>query len=505
MAALLMTATTALPSSWLVYMFALAGVLLGVVVSRQQQQLEATPTFIPTTQGGVPVQGVFSKNPWTGFPGNQRWTPAFPDQASRYDVLTVQIKTGNWDGLILKGQFPYARYFGINLYDYHKATDFDSLLDQDIEPDADNQNPFLADASVNRTQIINRNYTVYLVKQSRTPFMISFDENNENIMIFPDQDLDMLTIMTRVYRPDDGRDLLGGVSLPTVEAFQLDQSKAVAPKRGTLWNGMRTKLPMFVYNRDLINTWNVMYHFSLYSPPQSTTFPPLQPIVFYRTSDDGLFANGHMEYIVAPLADDYQQQVAVVMLPQPPTYLGQRQPPSILGTENQTTTTTQTPDVRYWSFCLGDLSTTGTPACLRDDQHQAEPSDQSVLFVIAPPNLVDSLKGKRLLRGNNYMTWESWMPMYKPLLIHRQMLAANGYEGRIAKVPPIGRPPLPQDCNAEYMQTHRAEHFMGNAAPRGIMVSADEFQRRLQQTVELDLAALVQEGYRDARQDEKEE
>ena len=45
-------------------------------------------------------------SPWKSFPGNNRLTPAFPDHASRYDLLSYMQKTGDYDYIEIRGHFP---------------------------------------------------------------------------------------------------------------------------------------------------------------------------------------------------------------------------------------------------------------------------------------------------------------------------------------------------------------------------------------------------------------
>ncbi|MBT8340899.1 MAG: hypothetical protein HKP58_06160, partial [Desulfatitalea sp.] len=108
------------------------------------------------------VQGTFAQPPWTAFPGDFRFTPAFPDTCSRYDIYVFKRVTGDFDILKVTGQFPHARYFSFNLYDYFYATEFAALADIEIQPDTGHINPFDPDQ---RREAEDRSYTLYLVKE----------------------------------------------------------------------------------------------------------------------------------------------------------------------------------------------------------------------------------------------------------------------------------------------------------------------------------------------------
>lgn len=386
------------------------------------------------------VKNAFGGSPWIAFPGSYRLTPAFPDKASRYDLLNFKPATGEFDALKVTGQFPHARYFGLNLYDYNEATDFAGLADRDIMPDEGSINPFEIGADRSAE---NRTYTIWLVKEGA-----AVPEGAKNIMTYPDG-IETLAFMTRVYRSDKGLNLLGGVPLPVVEAIKLDGQDATAPKVGIDAKGLQSKLKMFLFNLDIITTWNLQKEFAG------------DEIVFNRISDAGLFPNAHNEYVTAPLEQCYWNKVAVLTLKEVPTAEDTYEGGNFEGDT----------DVRYWSFCTGGLAETGTPDCLCDDQVNKN-EDGTVTIVIAPYYLKSSVKKA----GLNYMKWGL---VYKPIIIHRHMLARDGFEGRIGNVAPIGRPPAEEDRNEAYLDAHNAKNWMGDYTPKGYIYTVKEFKEKL--------------------------
>lgn len=373
--------------------------------------------------------------------------------------MSFKPSTGDFDVIEIQGQFPYARYFGINLYDADEATDFAGLADREMVPNTGSRNPF-AIGGHNQKSIDpdHRSYTIWLVSESVAARLgkeqVRMLTNHVNIMTYPDG-ISMLAYMNRVYRPNRGQNLLGGVPLPTVKALKLDGTKATPPKLmhqlGRAVEDIKSKLHMFLFNRDFIANWNLMKKFA-----------GSREIRFHRVTDAGLFPNAHMEYIVASLDQFYWNKVAVLTMKKTPNA-----DDTFDGGDLQNNV-----DVRYWSFCVGDLAGTGTPDCLCDDEIHKNPDGSSVTIVIAP----FYLKSKIQQAGLNYMAWGL---TFKPLVIHRHMLAAEDFAGKIGNVHAIGRPPAEKDRNADYFQRHSAEHWMGDYTPKGKILSVNEFLKGL--------------------------
>jgi len=373
------------------------------------------------------VQKSFGQSPWNTFEGDVRIYPAFPDHCSRYDNFVFRQHSGDFDILKVTGQFPHARYFSFNLYDFFEATDIASLADIEIEPDVNHINPFDPDECRGAE---DRSYTLYVVKEG-----VTVPPDARNVMVLP-ADAEILKLVTRVYRPDQGYDSLGGVALPLIEALKADLSSGEIPEFGMDLEAILPMLPKFLFNDELIETWGVVRQFVGDS------------VTFYRTSDAGLFPNAHNEYIIAPLPQDYINKVAVVTFTSP----------TVEDTYEGGVFTGDT-EVRYWSFCTGGLGLTATVDCLCDDEVKRNP-DGTATIIIAPLYL----KGAIEREGFNFMRWGA---VYKPLLLHRHMLAAEDFEGRIGNVPALDRPPAPENRCQAYFDENAAQNFMGEHAPTG--------------------------------------
>lgn len=385
------------------------------------------------------VQKPGGGTPWTPFPGDFPLTPAFPDTASRYDTFVFKPHTGDFDILKVSGRFPYARYFSFNLYDYFVATDIGAFADVEIVPDAGSVNPY--DIGQDRSAA-NRDYTLWLVKEG-----VTVPAGAANVIILP-PDIETLSLFTRVYRPDRGMDDLGGVSLPVIEALNADLSSGQAPEFGLGLEGILAKIPDFFLNEDLITCHQFQRQFCG------------NEVVFHRVSDAGLFPNAHNEYITAAMPPDYFNKVAVVTFT-PPTFEDTFDGDAFEGGK----------DVRYWSLCIGGLGETRTTNCLCDDQVVPN-ADGTVTVCIAPAYLQSTIEAA----GLNHLAWGA---VYRPLLLHRHMLADPFFPGSISNVPAIDRPPAPEDRNQEYYEDNMAIHYMDEYCPTGEVYTIWEFMRWL--------------------------
>ena len=386
-----------------------------------------------------PLQAKSSSEPsWTNFPGSFRLTPAFPDKCSTYQFITFRPKTGDFDMLKLTGKFPHARYFSYTIYDSDGGTDISAILDQEIKPDPGSINPFKVGADRNAE---NRDYTIWLVKEGISP------PNEANFMIIP-PDVKTLILGLRIYRPDEGTNSLGDVSLPKVEFLKEDLTQGISPESGLDISGVLEKISLFLFNRDLIESWKIGRYFSG------------NEISFYRVSDDGLYPNSHNEYIIAILTQRYLNKIVMVNF-KPPTFEDSFYGENFEGGKN----------VRYWSVCTGGVGVTSTPDCLCDDQIKLN-SDGTVTICIAPWFM------KRIIEnaGYNYLKWGL---THKPILIYRQMLANESFEGSIKNVPKIGRPPSLENRTEEYFDENNAANFIGEYCPKGNIYTITEFMRWL--------------------------
>ena len=129
----------------------------------------------------------------------------FPDSSAQYWSTRYLAVPGT--RIRIDGTFPYSRYTSWNVYDpilrpFAKKSDFE------LAPDAGSANPFLPGAD-RTTPTSQRHYTLF----------ITFDPNDNPgpNTIYVDPTKNPRGVITlRVYVPDQGRDVTGGVGLPQV-------------------------------------------------------------------------------------------------------------------------------------------------------------------------------------------------------------------------------------------------------------------------------------------------
>jgi hypothetical protein len=386
------------------------------------------------------VQKSDGGSPWIAFPGNIPLIPSFPDTYSRYDTFVFKQYTGDFDYLKITGEFPHARYFSFNLSDYIKGNTISALADIEIEADSGHTNPFDPALSRNATQL---SFTVYLVKYGVTP---PFDAIN--VITLP-PDVETLGLFTRVFRADRGYNNLGGVDLPRIEALKADGSPAEIPEFGQDAQALLQMVSRFILNQELLDAHKVARRFAG------------DLVTFYHAPSTNRFPNAHIEYLTSYLPEDYLNKVAVITFTPPTaedTYAGG---PFVGNT-----------DVRYWSVCMCGLGETRTSNCLADDQIRKNP-DGTATIIVAPLYLKGAIEAK----GFNFLRWGV---LYKPIMLYRQMLVRDDFEGRIKdNVIPIDRVLAPEDQNQAYFDAHAAQNFMGEYAPTGRVYTILDFQRWL--------------------------
>jgi hypothetical protein len=113
--------------------------------------------------------------------------------------------------LVLRGRFPHARYMSFNTYNFGRPSPGpnDSLYDAQIEPDPGSTNGFRPGE---RRDSADRDYTVTIVNGTPPPAGTPRPANT----VYTGSAGLGTTFVYRVYLPDEGADLSGGVGLPDV-------------------------------------------------------------------------------------------------------------------------------------------------------------------------------------------------------------------------------------------------------------------------------------------------
>lgn len=407
-------------------------------------QMLSSENTVATAPLQVPASQLASAacSGWRAFEGDKRFTPAFPDKASRYDNLAFTVPGGNYLALRMTGIFPHARYFSFNLYNFATAAAVKAIADREIQPNAGSVNPYLPGAYRGAS---NRAYTVYFVKQGTSLNLPA----GSNVVEIP-ASVDRASIITRVYRPDDGYDDLGGATQPLVEA--LAEQNPVCPDTGINLSDVQTLAPLLIFNDALIETWDRIHNY------QARRSGALD---FFHFDGSGYLPNEHNKYVLLPLPSGVALDNVAVLKFKVPAFENTANPQGYFNGQTQT---------RYWSFCIGDLSTTGTPECINDEYFRADKNGIATL-------VVSDITMKSAVEAAGF-TFLRWGVSYKPILIFRHMLDRSDYPGRISLVPEL---PMPTGSNLSDtdLDAKRAQNFIGSSAPTGSIMGKAEFLIKL--------------------------
>lgn len=408
----------------------------GQMVGRESVALSGQLQLSTTQLGSATCTG------WRAFEGDKRFTPAFPDKASRYDNLAFTVPSGNYIALRMTGIFPHARYFSFNLYNFATAAAVKAVADYEIKPDAGSVNPYLPGAYRGAA---NRSYTIYFVKQGTALNLPA----GSNVVEIPGT-VDRASIITRVYRPDDGYDNLGGAAQPAIEALAVEN--AACPDTGINLTDVQTLAPLLIFNDALIQTWD---RIRTYQTHRSDALD------FFHFDGSGYLPNEHNKYVLLPLPSGVALDNVAVLKFKVPTFENSANSQGYFGGQTQT---------RYWSFCIGDLSTTGTPECVNDEYFKTDKNGIATLVVA-------DITMKPAIEAAGF-TFLRWGVSYKPILIFRHMLDRPDFSGRISLVPELPMPTGLSFSDAD-LDAKRAQNFIGNSAPSGSVMGKAEFLLKL--------------------------
>ncbi|PIC79781.1 hypothetical protein CSV75_11375 [Sporosarcina sp. P18a] len=137
------------------------------------------------------------------------------DYNASYDIFPYEVAQET--EIVIKGQYPYARYFSFNI-----AGEFNlsvtSVVDRQLLPDPGSTNPFLPGANWNAK---NRNYTLKIRFTAPPDGSSHFVPSAGNNIIYAGTLANGVPnrrgfIIYRVYVPSIGYDTTGGVGLPII-------------------------------------------------------------------------------------------------------------------------------------------------------------------------------------------------------------------------------------------------------------------------------------------------
>jgi hypothetical protein len=319
----------------------------------------------------------------------------FPDSSAQYWTASYRAVPGTH--IRIDGLYPYARYWSWNVYD-PLLRPFAHMYDTQFTPDPGT----------------TRNYTLY----------ITFDQDfkpGPNV-IYVDPSKNPTGVFTlRVYVPDKGRDVTGGVGLPQVTwqpnnqgapAFTSPCRELEKPTVSTITpayaqqDGPETGLPMPgrptpVWHKftNLCQAGADLFFDNPYGDniPDSGGSNPCD-----NFGSGGFLSNMDNAYVYTGISRGYGRVLAIHG--KAPTFgFGGKQ-------------------LRYWSFCQNDPYTQRYIGCLRDDQVKLDKDGFYTIFVSRPSDRPKCAKN-----------WIPWGPQPYGTLIYRHMLPDPAFSGAIQK------------------------------------------------------------------------
>lgn len=348
---------------------------------------------------------------------------AFPDAAAKYWIARIALPPGGH--ATLSGEFPHARY--ISFIDYTAATQaIDGIADYQIAPDAGSSNPFLTGADRTATR---RSYSVDVVAGSPPAKRAANTLYAANVDGSKTSEPGSVLVIYRVYEPDRGRDIAGGVGLPAISVVSSGGQRTTLPDcpddslpdlglrpqlaaagmpgGSTLPNtglGSRRSPPWVRYT----NAANGLAGGVLNNDVTGdSAYPPASQVTNTLPSG-GFYENVHNAYMTS----NYSAGFGAVL-----AFRGRAAlTPPTLGGE----ATMGAGQLRYWSFCTNNVLTMYYD-CANDDAVAVDASDR---YTIAISNAANRPANATTACG---VTWLPAGPLPQATVILRNMLPAPGF------------------------------------------------------------------------------
>ncbi len=360
----------------------------------------------------------------------------FPEESATYWLARFNLAAA--DRLVVAGRYPYGRYMSLNAYSDGAPTD--ALSDIRIAPWAGSTNPFVAGARRDRPR---RSWRVRVLNAAPPSDPAARAPNTLYAQPAAGASIELLY---RVYEPDRGLGLTGGVRLPKpvlraaggevqrgggacAAINDPDRSITVQTIPAAVWQGARATPgcdpatnPGYEPPR-WERFFNINYA-SLAVITDCTEAGRQARLAMEATEQGGFYSNRDSAYVYSHLSRLFGPVLIVKgVLPRTPqTHAGPRRMPG--------------GRLRFWSLCTGESRvTTRTPDCLTDRQVLKRSGRR---YTIAVSTRADRPANAR---GRCGVAWLDWGnrgdgagdPNYS-LLIMRNMLAAPGFARAIQRV-----------------------------------------------------------------------
>ena len=374
---------------------------------------------------------------------DSRWIPAFPETNAAYFLLPVQTRNnGRPVRFVMAGDFPMARFMSLALYDSDSGRLLSSLRDSAIKPYSESENPFLK--KVERDTPDRR----FVVRVAPLGY---FADQVSNKLTFP-KDVDYITLILRVYRPDDDAaghslDATGGVGLPRIHAYHVDDG---TPAPGCLSAWRRPRLDVDS-NQRLIDD-------DIERDQKSRAGKPF-PFYAHHPVNSGLFPNPDVTYGFTNITRSLGDVVSIRF-----------KAPSFFNSNSKTRFIDTHADVRYWSVCLSGRRETNTVGCVGDAEMKVD-KDGFANVVIIPRNDKE-LAEAAAARGMSVLNWGKWITGGYRVIV-RFIENENPFAHSYSRVPDL----TTADWSAGSMalEAFEAGKVLGDYAATGTYMSRAQF------------------------------
>lgn len=335
---------------------------------------------------------------------------AYPDAGANYWAAGYTLPAGAT--LQLHGQYPHARFASVQSYNLLGAG-VDALVDYEIDPDQGSQNPFRPGV---RRDVRRRAFTITLLDSPPAkpldPDQRSGGPARNVLATKPEGDTTGLHLLLwRVYVPDHGRGLDGGVPLPTPVLTLAD---------GTVQTGQQLCDTLTSQVRRLPDLSSLLisqdqYDAMRYRPGVRTYFPAEpKPVWRVQYNRAYLLALWTGETIANPpkagqtgffpnIANQYARAAINRKLGKVVAFRG-RMPTTPRTSRGETRV--RSTQMRYVSFCMNEsVLTTRVMDCAYDEQIPVRGHDRR--YVVVTSRRADRPRNARPGCG---VAWVQWSP-----------------------------------------------------------------------------------------------
>jgi hypothetical protein len=357
----------------------------------------------------------------------------YPDGSAQYWSASYTAVPGT--RIRIDGVYPYSRYTSWNIYD-PLLRPFARLSDFQLVPDRGSANPFRPGAR-RLTPLARRHYTLYITFSPGDrpgPNSVYVDPSRHPTGVFT----------LRVYVPDRGRDVTGGVGLPQV-TWEPTLPPATpsalpglpspsSPCRGLekpssslvtgAYAGQEGPIPGGPAPGRNPPEWHKFTNLCqsgadlLFGNALGDQVPKSGPNPCASFGTGGFLSNLDNAYVYSFISRGFGP--LVVLHGRAPTFAATYPGAAVMPRSVQ---------LRYWSFCQNDPLSERYVACLRDDQ-VARRRGSYTIVVSAPSGWPAAARR----RCSGVTSWIPWGPQPQGVMLYRQMLPSPSFKRAIVNV-----------------------------------------------------------------------